>query len=466
MFDQAAVGMALVGLDGKWLEVNRRLCEMTGYCREELLALTVREITWPSDVALSTDALARFASGDSETSVYEKRYVHKDGRIVWARVSVSQGRNGTGAAPVSLIAVIDDITEYKLALERQHKAEEKCSKAFRRSPLAITLTSARDHRYLEVNDAFERMSGYTRDEVIGRSPFDLNLWVDPPLRYELIDRLLAGEHVSEQEYQFRTRDGAILTCLGSAELMEVDGEPCMLAAALDITDRKKLEIELQELSGHLIQAQDAERRRIAAELTDSLGQSIAVVSFEASLLARTARGELSQELQSLSAKIQDIASGIGIISQSLYPAGLDYTGLPWAIEGLCRQSTHLYGLQLAFRHEGIPASLPAAVSLCLYRIVQEGLRNVLLHSGTRDAWIELTGDRGSVHLELWDKGVGSDPASLKSGLGLLTMRERCRRLNGTIAIHSQNGVRIEVRIPLSDGDSPSTNLPDNAASRT
>jgi signal transduction histidine kinase len=153
-------------------------------------------------------------------------------------------------------------------------------------------------------------------------------------------------------------------------------------------------------------------------------------------------------LQTIRAKIQDVAAGLAVISQSLHPASLDYTGLPWSIEVLCRRFTHLHGLNVDFKHEGVPASLPSDAALCLYRIVQEGLTNVVEHSGTRKAWIELTGDGREVCLALWDQGVGFDTATVRSGLGLLTMRERCRRLKGEITIQCERGTRIEARIPL------------------
>lgn len=254
--------------------------------------------------------------------------------------------------------------------------------------------------------------------------------------------------MKEENLLSTKRDGSTFTALYFADAIEIDGEPCLIGAALDITDRKRLESELQELSGRLIEAQDEELRRIAAELNNSLGQAATVVNFEMSQLVRKGRCDCMPELRSLLSKVQDITAGIGILSQSLHPSGLDYTGLPWAIEGLCRQFTHLYDLQIAFKHEGVPSSLPPDVALCLYRVVQEGLTNMARHSGTDEAWIELVSDGDAIALDLRDKGVGFAAASTNAGLGFLTMRERCRRLNGSLVIHSSEGTRIEVRIPL------------------
>ena len=450
IFDQAPVGVAHLSPDLHWLEVNRRLCEMTGYSHDELLAVGWQKITPLDDLPFNLDGLAKLAAGDLNLYSTEKRYIRKDGRIIWVKMSVSPVRDETDQHLSYFVTVIDEITEYKRAQEMRLQAEEKFTKAFRQTPTPTILVRMKDDRYLEVNEAFERFSGFSREEAIGRTPFDLNLWVDLARRQELIEAVKAGERVLGRENLYRTKDGRIRTALTFAEQIEIDGEPCILWAALDITDRKRLETELEELGGRLIHAQDEERRHIAAELNDSLGQSITVISFEACQLARTAQGELARELQSLCTEIQDVATGIGILSQSLHPSGLDYTGLPWAIEGLCRQFMHVYGLQVSFRHEGIPSSLPPDVALCLYRIVQEGLSNVVQHSGTRQAWLQLVCQEGSIRLDLWDKGSGFHAETVKAGLGLLTMRERCRRLDGSLVIHNGEGTRIEVQIPLAN----------------
>lgn len=439
--------MAHVSLDGSWLEVNQRVCDITGYSRDELLASSWQQLTHPDDLPANLDMMARFIAGELENFTFEKRYIRKDGGVIWVKISCSLVRDETNHAPMHLITIVDEITEYKRGQERRLTAEKKWSKAFRQTPMAIAIFNLKEYRFIEVNDAFEAFTGFDRHEATSRRADEMDFLVDPSGLQKMIDAVVAGNRVEGWEVEFRSKNGRIGSALFFAEEIEIDGEPCIIGAAMDITDRKRLETELQELSGSLINAQDEERRRISAELTDSLGQSVTVISFEAAQLARDAQ-EFGSDLKALSAKIRDISTGIEIISQSLHPSGLDYTGLPWAIEGLCRQYTHLYGLQIAFKHEGIPSSLAADLALCLYRIVQEGLNNVVRHSGRRQAWIELASDGSCVRLNLWDKGVGFDIDSVKAGLGLLTMRERCRRMNGWLAIHKENGTRIEVQIPL------------------
>jgi len=453
IFECAPVGMARVSPEGKWLEVNQRFCEMTGYSRDELLAGSVQQITHKDDFPGNREQLARFLSGEVERYALEKRYICKDGHTIWAKVSVSVVRETSSNEPMYFIAAMDEITEYKRLEDQRRKAEEKWSAAFRQTPLAMVLFALRDERFVEVNDAFEAFTGYTREEAIGRTSNELNLFPESADTEEIAKNVAAGGRVRGWERRLRTKERGIRNALFFADPVELDGEPYLIGAALDITDRKRLQSELEELSWRLIKAQDEERKWIAAELTDSLGQSIAVISLEACQLARKREGEVGAEVLALCTKIQDVAAGIGFLSQSLHPSGLDYTGLPWAIEGLCRQFTHLNGLQVAFKHEGMPTKLAPEIALCLYRIAQEGLRNVVEHSGTRHAWMELGCDGTYICLDLWDRGVGFDVASTKAGLGLLTMRERCRRMNGWITIRRDEGTRIEVQIPLRNVES-------------
>ena len=154
-----------------------------------------------------------------------------------------------------------DVTEGKQAEEALKKSEEKFSKAFRQSPMGLTITSAKDHRYIEVNETFERLTGWRREEVIGRTPFDIGLWVDPAGRLDFTKRVLANGLVQNFETRLRMRDGSIRVGLATAEAIELSGEPCIIAVAADITERKQAEQALNEsqerLSGIIASAMDS-----------------------------------------------------------------------------------------------------------------------------------------------------------------------------------------------------------------
>jgi PAS domain S-box-containing protein len=135
------------------------------------------------------------------------------------------------------------------AEEALKKSEEKFSNAFRNSPMVVTLTRVKDHRYLDVSANFERWTGWRREEVIGRTPFDIGVWVNPGKRSELVERLLAERVVHNLEIRYRCKDGVERVGLGSAELIEIENEPCILSTVADITERKGAEEALKESEG-------------------------------------------------------------------------------------------------------------------------------------------------------------------------------------------------------------------------
>lgn len=145
---------------------------------------------------------------------------------------------------IGLLGVTKDITESKKAIEAIRLSEEKFSKAFRSSPAFVTISTVQDGRFIEVNDAFLEASGYSREEMLGRSAIELGIWADTSDRGKMVGRLKEHGVVYNKESKFRMKTGEIINILYSAELIEIEKEQCIIAVILDITERKKLENQL------------------------------------------------------------------------------------------------------------------------------------------------------------------------------------------------------------------------------
>jgi PAS domain S-box-containing protein len=150
----------------------------------------------------------------------EFRVVRQDGVVRWVTATGSFYYTKTGE-PERWLGMAVDITERKLAEEGLKKSEEKFSKAFRESPMALTLTSAIDHHYVDINETFEQITGWRRDEVIGRTPLDIQIWANPQERIEFVKRLQSEGSVRNFEVRFRSKDGTERIGLGSAEPIEI-----------------------------------------------------------------------------------------------------------------------------------------------------------------------------------------------------------------------------------------------------
>lgn len=144
-----------------------------------------------------------------------------------------------------IIAIVRDVTERKQAEQALRLSEEKFSRVFHSSPASITVSTFKEGRYLEVNDTFERLSGYTRSEVVGRTAAELRIWADPEDALKIRQMLLQHGKVHNIEYRFRMKSGNIGIFLVSAELIDFEGEQCILATTNDISDRKRAEAQLQ-----------------------------------------------------------------------------------------------------------------------------------------------------------------------------------------------------------------------------
>jgi signal transduction histidine kinase len=209
-----------------------------------------------------------------------------------------------------------------------------------------------------------------------------------------------------------------------------------------------------DVSSRLIDAQEQERRRVARELHDDISQKMALLSIELEQLGDIVRGpvKLRRRFLNLTDQVREISTDIYRLSYNLHPSKLDHLGLAAAIKGICVDLNVRGNLRIEFSQEGTFINLPRDVTLCVFRIAQEALRNCTKHSHAEVVHVDLTNTGSEVRLSVSDDGQGFDTRSqtVLRGLGFTSMRERARIVGGTVAIRSQprQGTSVEVSIPL------------------
>jgi len=230
-----------------------------------------------------------------------------------------------------------------------------------------------------------------------------------------------------------------------------------IGSCIDMTERKQAEEALAELERRLIQAQDEERSRIARELHDDINQRIATLGWELGSLDQKrpdGDGSWRRDLNSAIDRLRGIGIDIQAISHRLHSSHLEYLGLASAAEALCEELRERQQVEIDFTCYDLPRELPKDISLCLYRVLQEGLQNAIKHSGVRKFEVNLHREPGSIHLDVADNGLGVDlqAAAKRSGLGLVSMRERARLVHGEFLIESEpgQGTTIMCRVPFND----------------
>jgi len=231
----------------------------------------------------------------------------------------------------------------------------------------------------------------------------------------------------------------------------------------EIETRKRTEEALREskeefrtLAGRLLTAQEAERSLLAREMHDDLTQRLAVLSIEAGKLEQqlqSSRSPASAKLGEMRQQMVKLSSDVHAISRQLHPSILDDLGLVDAIKSECNNFTQREGIVVNYKPVRLPPRIPRDIALCIYRIIQEGLRNIAKHAQATEAHVSLIGKNDALHLSIKDTGIGFDPlqAKKKTSLGLASMEERVRLIQGDFSIQSKQGqgTVIRVRAPLS-----------------
>jgi signal transduction histidine kinase len=220
---------------------------------------------------------------------------------------------------------------------------------------------------------------------------------------------------------------------------------------------RKSKDDYRELAGRLLTAQETERRRLARELHDDLSQRLAALAIETGFLERDSPS-ISEaavvKIQEIREGLVDLSGAIHGISRRLHPSILEDLGLSDAIRSECDGLARREPIEVHFESKDCPPRIPLPVSLCLYRITQEGLRNIVKHARATKVHISLTGGNEMIHLLIEDNGRGFNPAHIpdEKGLGLISMRERVRLIQGEIIIRSQpgQGTTIEIKAPLNE----------------
>ncbi len=223
------------------------------------------------------------------------------------------------------------------------------------------------------------------------------------------------------------------------------------ALAHELQERTRAEQEVHALSARLIDAQEQERTRLARELHDDLSQQVAALSMGLSHLRRKLQGysEALGESLRIQDKLSQLAESMRRLSHELHPSVLQHSGLAPALENYCTELAALTSHRIDFRSEGAWDALSPDAALCLYRIAQEALQNSIKHSGVSTAEVALERTGGEVRLIVSDRGIGMDPAAT-GGLGLVSMKERVRLVNGTIELISRpgQGVTMTAHVPV------------------
>ena len=423
--------------------------------RQQLLARV-----HPDDRTLFIGSVDQLTSQNPTTQI-SYRVLRPDGSVVWLEKHARAFFDEQGRM-LRVIGMMADITEHKRAEEALRESEDKLRLLLDSTAEAIYGIDL-EGRCTFCNPACLNALGYERvDELLGKNMHDLihhthadgTLFPVEDCRIFRAFRTGEGVHVDD-EVLWRANGASFPAEYWSYPQRRGQEVVGAVVAFIDITQHKLAEAALASVSRRLIEAQEHERTRIARDLHDDFGQRLALLTIELEQVQQDSPdlpAEVRSRMGELRKQASEIATDIQSLSHELHSSRLENVGIAAAMRGFCQEFGEQQKVEIDFKTHGLPSPVPPDISLCLFRVLQEALHNSAKHSGVRRFEVQLWGMSDEILLTVRDSGAGFDIEAAKQsrGLGLISMEERLKLLNGTFSIESQpkRGTTIHARVPL------------------
>ena len=450
--DDAIIGKDMNGIITEWNNGAERLY---GYPAAEVIGKPVSLLVPPGCSDDLADTMAMLRRGQVVKNRESQRQT-KDGTRIHVSLTMSALRDLEGRI-VGVSTIARDVSERKRQEIALRESEERFRLVANKAPVLIWM-SGTDKLCTFFNQCWLDFTGRSMEQELrygwasGVHPEDLARC------HGIYLAAFEARADFEMEYRLKRFDGKYRWIVDyGVPRFESDGVFCgYIGSCVDITERKLAAESLEELSGRLITAQDEERTRIARELHDDFSQRLALHGIGlAQLWKKMPESEVEQRarVQQLLKGIQEISSDIHSLSHQLHSSRLEHVGLAPALMGLCEELSSRFKVQLEFSDRALSPRIPKDVALCLFRIAQEALGNVVKHSGAKQAQAELSSTNNEIRLRIVDAGFGFDPElrNEDAGLGLVSMRERLRLVGGRLSVQSapMRGTEILAEVPFS-----------------
>jgi PAS domain S-box-containing protein len=439
-----AMEVVAVAQDGVIKFMNKKGFDMTGYSEEEIINAPLLKLVHPDDREMVGEHYRNRMAGEASPASYEYRMIPKNGFPKWVQSNavriIWEGRP-------AVMAIFNDISERKQAEAEYKESEAKTNALIQYAPTAILEIDFRGPRFIRVNEASCKLTGYTCEELLSLNPLDL---LEPPsqsLFIERVKRKLTGEDIDEtSDYKVKKKDGS--SAYISLQLSFSQKEPNnILAIGHDITRRKMMEKALKTYAQRIIEVQEEERKRIAYELHDDTAQYLSILKMQLNALIESAKIQdplVLEKLQYLEKDADQAFNNVRRYSHELRPVTLERQGLLAALEQIVEDYNKLGQISIELKVGGKEPKLTEEVKLGLFRIAQESLNNVRKHSKANHASIVITFREFGLTVSVNDDGVGFDVkaanrAGGKGSLGLMSMRERADLIDAKLKIDSKPG---------------------------
>ncbi|MFT3909174.1 MAG: PAS domain S-box protein [Ferruginibacter sp.] len=456
LIEQASDGIFISNQQGDYLDVNTSATMLTGYEKDELLKLNIRDVLFENGITTGKpdNMLAEVLKG--QTVLNERMMRQKNGNIINVEISSKLLPDGR------FQGIIRDITIRKKTEEEIRMSEHKYRLLFNQNPMPMSMISLPQRNFLDVNDAAIEFYGYTKKEFLEMNIKDLRP-EEEIINLSDISTYKAGIN-NTGIWRHRKKDGTIVKVNIITHDIINEGKHAKLVLANDITEKilaeeklKKSHEDLRQLATHLQDIREDERTRIAREIHDELGQQLTGLKMDISWLSKKISNgsvEINQKMTEALKLIDETVKTVRRIATQLRPSILDDLGLISAMEWQSEEFEKRFKIKTSFVSNTPIVQVESEIATGLFRIFQESLTNVLRHSKATEVKATLNSQDGLLILHITDNGIGFNAVEneSKKTLGLLGMKERTLIMGGTYEISSKpgNGTTVVISVPINN----------------
>jgi PAS domain S-box-containing protein len=457
--NNVASGLYTVDLEGMVTYVNPAAEAMFGWMSAELLGKKMHDVThykhpdgtpFPASDCPGLQILQRGV----ERREHEDTFIRKDGSFLPVVLSASPLRRD--GETIGVVVGFRDDTLRRDAERAIRESEERFRLIANAAPVMIWM-SGLDRRCNYFNQVWLEFTGRSLNKELGNGWAEGVYAEDLDRCWNTYVQAFDRREPFQMEYRLRRNDGEYrwISDHGVPRYNSDGSFAGYIGACIDVTQQKLAETALSTVTQRLIQAHEEERTRIARELHDDINQRVALLSVHLDGLKHrlpASVAKLRREIEAASQQITELGSDVQALSHRLHSSKLQYLGLAAAATSFCKELCDRAGVEIAFSSENISRELPEEITLCLFRVLQEALQNAVKYSGSQHIQVSLRGGTNEIELIVHDGGIGFEveEAMKGHGLGLTSMRERLKLVDGGISVHSkpQCGTTIHVRVPF------------------
>jgi len=445
LIDASPLAIVEVDLTGHVTFWNRAAERLYGWTSDEVLG---QEISFVPDPEERDEIRGRLLAGEAIADIETER-LRKDGSVVLVELSAAPVYDRRGAV-VRYMAVSADISQRQRA-EDDLRHERDFISAVLDTAATLVIVTDREGRFVRFNQACERLTGYTFEEVAGRPYWDLFIAPEQAGGVRAaVQKVWAGDFPSENENDWVLRDGSRrLIAWSNTALLDAEGNvEYMVSSGLDITERKRAEAEVRASRARIVAAGDAERRRLERNLHDGAQQRLVALSLALRMAQTTLRTDPEGADRLLAASGEELGQALTELrelARGIHPAVLTDRGLPAALDALAGRATTpvVLDVDLADR-------LPPPIEAAAYYVVSEALANVAKYASASEVVVTVARANGVARIEVVDDGIGG--ADAVRGSGLRGLADRVEALDGTLVVLSPpgRGTSVRAEIPVEE----------------